>query len=95
MGNEKKHYCFNCRKYDAFYTKEETRYKITTDGYCSEEGKIKDHKCYCELWCSKPRNRIGLRGSVPRVLRELLYDISALKQILEEQSNAQKQESMQ
>lgn len=39
MENEKKHYCFNCRKYDAFYTKEETRYKITTDGYCSEEGR--------------------------------------------------------
>lgn len=41
MENEKKHYCFNCRKYDAFYTKEETRYKITTDGYCSEKGKKK------------------------------------------------------
>lgn len=50
---ELKHRCFNCRKYNAFYIKQDTCFKRLTDGACSVCNQVKDHNETCEQWQSK------------------------------------------
>lgn len=83
-----KHECYNCGNLTRYYTKEYTCFKRADCGYCYERGEIKNNHDTCEKW----RNGYGgfsIKIPTQRVLRELLLQLSAIRQILqEEQENA-------
>lgn len=93
MGEEKerKHRCSCCWRYKAFYIKQDTCFKRLTIGNCNDCGQIKDHNETCESWRSKPKYRYGVRRNTVRTIREVLFQLSALRQILQEEKDAEEQ----
>lgn len=89
MENQPKHKCFNCGNFNPFYTRKDTCFKREKTGYCWKHSQIKDHNEICDNWRSKPACRYSIKWNTTRVLRELLFQLSALRQILEEEKDAE------
>lgn len=87
MEKQPIHRCYNCGNYKHFYTRKDTCFKREKVGYCWKQAQIKDHNETCEIWRSNPAWRYSIKWNTTRVLRELLFQLSALRQILQEESD--------
>ena len=85
--HQPKHECGICRHYDPFYTREYTQYKKLKKGYCRKNKQPTDCHGSCEFWQSYCHWQYKIKLSATRTLRDLLLQLSALRQILQEEQN--------
>ena len=78
--------CCYCGNFEGYYTKGLRRYDKTKQGFCSEHHKIVENQDCCECWRRHlVRNRVASRA-----LYEILMDISAIRQIIQENEEEKK-----
>ncbi len=82
--------CVYCGYYAGYYTKGPSRFERTKQGYCSLHYDVVDNGYCCEQWKSN-RRRFSFRKKVAaRALHEILMNISAIRQILQEDREEEK-----
>ena len=78
--------CWNCASFNAFYSRGFCNFIKTKKGSCSVKKEIVDKGGLCDRW----RNTFHLRSHRKRLtlkaLDQILSDISAIRQILEEEN---------
>ncbi len=76
--------CLYCGNYEGYYKKGLHRFESIKQGFCVKNNQIVSNKDCCEFWKTSSR-RFYLRKKVAsRALFEILMDISAIRQILQE-----------
>ena len=76
---------FYCGSYEAYYTKGLRRFERTRQGFCSKSNKVVDGSEKCDCWKTKTRKYNCVRKrAVSRALYEILIDLSAIRQIIQE-----------
>lgn len=85
MENQEKP-CYNCQYLDRFYTKEVKRFQKTNFGFCTRSRTIVESHGTCEKYCRRPGYRY-CNLTVKRTLEVLLTEISAIRQVIEEENN--------
>ena len=82
--------CWNCANYGAYYKRGFNQFNKTRVGTCSVKKEIVQCDGICDCW----RNTFSLRSirkeRTLKALDEILGDISAIKQILEEENEESK-----
>ncbi len=84
MGEEVKHnHCYNCARLKRYYIKGYKKFDPTECGWCGAKRQIVDVNEYCDKFThrSYPRKPYS---SVKLTLNDLLTQISALREMLEE-----------
>ncbi len=81
-GKSKK--CLHCGNYEGYYTKGLCRFESIKKGRCQMLDKIVDYNFSCENWKSSYRRFYFRKKVATRALYEILMDISAIRQILQE-----------
>lgn len=82
--------CLYCGNYEGYYTKELCHFESIKKGRCQIRDQIVNNNFGCENWRSRFR-RVNFRKRVAtRALYEILMDISAIRQILQESQNEEK-----
>lgn len=77
--------CFYSGSYEAYYTKGLRRFERTRQGFCSKSNKVVDGSEKCDCWKTKTRKYNCVRKrAVARALYEILIDLSAIRQIIQE-----------
>ncbi|PWM71739.1 MAG: hypothetical protein DBX59_08345 [Bacillota bacterium] len=86
MQEEKKNIkkCVYCEYYEGYYTKGLYRFDRVKQGKCSRLDKIVNNKDVCECWRKRSRIFYLRRRSASRALYEIMMDISAIRQIFQE-----------
>ena len=78
--------CWNCGSFCAYYTKGGYKFYKSNKGYCTRKKQIFTNTECCEYW----RNNFQLRGRRKQLslstLDQLMTDLTAVKQILEEEN---------
>ena len=83
-NKQKSKKCLYCGNYTGYYTKGEQRFNSLKKGYCFEHQKIVACGDSCEYWrTSYRRNRIRKYATL-KTLYDLLTNLSAVRQILQE-----------
>lgn len=77
------HICRNCNFYKAFYIKKDTCFEKLKDGYCKVCDKIKDGCGTCERWKAQ-RNRESSKWMCRKVFSEVVFHLTAIKQLVRE-----------
>lgn len=86
MEETNKSKCFRCRYFTAYYTKGNMRFNRTKNGGCTLHDKTVGNMETCvrfkdgSSWYSR-------KSSCKRVLYDLLFQISQIRQILQEEEN--------
>ena len=82
--------CWNCANFGAFYKRGFCHFDKTRFGTCSVKKEIIEKGGCCERW----RNTFNLRSQRKKMtlkaLDQILSDIAAIKQILEEENEESK-----
>lgn len=73
-----------CGNYTGYYTKGVRHFDSAKQGYCSQCKKIVKYCDNCEYWKTGGRRFYVRKKAVIRALYELLTNISAIRQILQE-----------
>ncbi len=89
MNNSGNH-CYRCRKFNVFYTKGDKRYNKSKVGWCCEKRGIVTLHENCESYKAKPLRK-HIRMSVQYCLNDLLNQISAIREVIEEDSRENEQ----
>lgn len=76
--------CFQCNNFDAYYTKESRDFRRAKHGFCIKRRCVVQNSETCERWNTKVRYSYAER-TVQRALNEILAQISAIRQIFEEE----------
>lgn len=76
--------CLYCGNYEGYYKKGLHRFESIKQGLCSKHNKIVSNKDCCEFWRTSSRRFYFRKKVASRALYEILMDISAIRQILEE-----------
>ena len=83
--------CFRCANFTRYYTKGTYRYNISKKGYCKKFKSLVSAMNSCDDWRSnhcKNYKRLSSRKQwCVKVLYELLLNISAIRQILQEEED--------
>ncbi len=87
---QKKKECRRCGNFDRYYTKGLRHYEKTECGFCREQHKIVDQQEYCDCWRTNGRKHFVIERLAAKKLNELLMEISALRQIIEENEEENK-----
>ena len=83
--------CYACKKLRRFYTKGNTRYNKTGFGLCTEKQNIVNAKDSCDKFQFKQRRTI-VRIGAQRYLNDILMQLTALRCIIEEETNEPSEE---
>lgn len=85
---EQKKKCYNCGNFGAYYTKGFCKFDKTDFGSCSKLRETKERHGSCEFW--RKRYEFSYRRDVmaKKILIEILYNLAAVKQILEEEQKS-------
>ena len=84
-NGQKIHECYNCGELNKFYTKEFTCFKSAKCGFCYKHQTIKTDHETCDKWRSGYGGYYSIKIPTKRVLRELLSQLSVIRQILQEE----------
>ncbi|PWM50620.1 MAG: hypothetical protein DBX39_03085 [Bacillota bacterium] len=76
--------CLYCGNFEGYYTKGLHCFDRTKQGYCREHDKIVNNQDFCEFWKTSRRRYLVRRRAVSRALYEILTEISAIRQIMQE-----------
>lgn len=87
--NEKSQKCFNCRYFKRYYLKEVKEFKKTNYGLCYKNGGTVEYCDECENFTFKTRT-VRDERAVKECLNGLLTELSAIRQIIEEERDDQK-----
>ena len=77
--------CWNCGNFGALYKKGYYHFYKTDLGTCSILKEVIDKHGYCERWRNTFHLRSIRKAQTLKALDEILSDITAIKQILEEE----------
>ena len=84
-GDEtQKNLCYRCKHIDKFYVKEIKRYVPFGMGWCSVRQETVDIHDGCEKFCLRQLNRKN-KKLIYNALNSILTDLSAIRQIIEEE----------
>ena len=75
--------CFRCGNFRWYYTKGQYRLSKTQKGYCLEKEEIVDKHGTCSNWNSNYKKFYSSKKQAVKVLRELLLEIAAIRQVLQ------------
>lgn len=76
--------CAYCGNFQRYYTKGVRRFAKTDHGYCKLSKQIVCCKESCGCWKSAAKHKVVLKRAASRALYEMFIDISAIRQIFEE-----------
>ena len=76
--------CLYCGNYESYYIKGLRRFESIKKGRCKMLDKIVDNNYGCENWKSSSRKYYLRKRVATRALYEIIIDISAIRQILQE-----------
>ena len=82
--DRKKKECLYCGNFEGYYTKALRCFERTKQGYCRELDKIVNNQDSCEFWKPNRRRYLMRRRAASRALYEILTEISAIRQIMQE-----------
>ena len=82
--------CCYCGNFEGYDTKGLRRYDKTKQGFCSEHHKIVENQDCCECWRTNSRRHLVRNRVASRALYEILMDISAIRQIIQENEEEKK-----
>ena len=84
--------CWNCLRYQAYYTKCLARFNKEKRGLCSaSQAVVENHGC-CENWCFRSPYSWRRKVVTTKALAELIEQLSGIKQILQEENEHEKQQ---
>ncbi|HIY78575.1 MAG TPA: hypothetical protein H9728_05980 [Candidatus Borkfalkia excrementavium] len=82
--------CVYCGHYEGYYTKGLHCFERTKQGFCEQHNKVVNNGDTCDCWETN-RHRFYFRKRViSRALYEMLMDISAIRQIIQEEQEERK-----
>ncbi len=87
---EKNKVCWNCGNFKAYYEKGFSRFYKTHEGLCSVKNQIIDKHGNCECWRNAHKLWNLRKKCAVRVLNEILLELAAIRQILEEEKEENK-----
>ncbi len=76
--------CLYCGNYEGYYTKKLCRFESIKKGHCEMQDKIVGSNFGCENWKRSCRGFHYRKRVTSRALYEILMDLSAIRQILQE-----------
>lgn len=76
--------CTYCGNYDRYYVKGLHHFESIRKGYCNKHCKIVANGDSCEYWKTASHKHYLRKRVASRALYEILMDISAIRQILQE-----------
>ena len=88
-GQKSKKCCY-CGNFEGYYTKGLRRYEKSKQGFCSEHRKIVENQDCCECWKKNSKRHSARNRVASRALYEILMDISAIRQIIQENQEENK-----
>lgn len=77
--------CVYCGHYEGYYTKGWHRFERAKQGFCKQHEKIVENGNTCECWETNRRRFYFRKRVISRALYEMLMDISAIRQIIQEE----------
>ncbi len=77
--------CVYCGHYEGYYTKGLHRFERAKQGFCKQHEKIVENGNTCECWETNRRRFYFRKRVISRALYEMLMDISAIRQIIQEE----------
>ncbi len=75
--------CFLCGNFQSYYIKRQFRFQKTQVGYCIQKREIIDKHETCPYWNSHCRKFYSSKKRSIKVLSELLFEIAAIRQVLQ------------
>lgn len=82
--------CCYCGNFEGYYTKGLRRYEKSKQGFCSQHRKIVENQDCCECWKKNSKRHSARNRVASRALYEILMDISAIRQIIQENEEENK-----
>lgn len=82
--------CWNCKNFGRYYKKGVYRFYKTDEGTCSIKREVVQKNGLCERWRNTCALRSRRKKDTLRILNEIFSDLSAIKQILEEEQEDEK-----
>lgn len=76
--------CLCCGNFEGYYTKGLRRFERTKQGFCRQYDKIVNKEDSCECWRTSRRGGSFRKRAATRALYEILIDLSAIRQIMQE-----------
>ncbi len=90
MEEKKNKKCLYCGNFETYYTKGMRRFERTRYGICMQHNKIVFNDGYCDLWKTSHRRLCFRKRAASRALYEILMDILAIRQIMQENQEEEK-----
>lgn len=81
---EKSNVCYRCGNFIRYYTKGLYQFSITKYGFCNNKSDIVEGTDYCESWKSGHCRLCTSKKASMKVLSEMLMNITAIRQLLQE-----------
>ena len=82
--------CARCGNFQRYYIKGLRRFEKSEYGYCKQSRQIVCREGSCECWKSAAKGRAVSKRAASRALSEIFSDISALRQIFEEEAEEER-----
>lgn len=82
--------CLYCGNFEGYYIKGVHCFERAKQGLCRQQNKIVNNIDCCELWKTGRRRLYFRKKAVSRALYEILTDISAIRQIMQESLEEEK-----
>ena len=82
--------CVYCGHYEGYYTKKLHRFERAKQGFCKQHDKLVNNGDTCECWKSNSRRFYFRKRAISRALYEMLMDLSAIRQIIQEEQEERK-----
>lgn len=77
--------CYSCRNFKRYYVKGLSRFNKTNLGYCGIRQEIIEKHNICDKYQYSNHAMFSRKKTSLRILADLLTDITAIKQILQEE----------
>lgn len=88
---QKKRQCLHCGLYEPYYTKGLYHFESLKKGYCRKHDKIVEYCDGCEKWRTGIHNDEFRKKVALKALCEILMNLSAIRQILQECQEEEKE----
>ena len=82
--------CVYCGYYEGYYTKGLHCFERAKQGFCKQHEKLVNNGDTCECWETSRRRFYFRKRVISRCLNEILMDISAIRQIIQEEQEKRK-----
>lgn len=92
MTDDKKK-CYLCQKLSRFYARGDKQYNKTDFGWCREKMSIVNVKDGCDEFVFRP-NRRPLKIRTERFLNDILFQLTAIRCIIEEETDDRNDKKM-